>query len=73
MKLVFTTPGETLDSPLDPSFGRARNFLLYDAQTKELLFIVPDEASYDDMERLRFREKRLNEVISPSLPLRTFQ
>lgn len=39
MKLVFTTPGETLDSPLDPSFGRARNFLLYDAQTKELQII----------------------------------
>lgn len=22
-----------MDSPLDPSFGRARNFLLYDLQT----------------------------------------
>jgi len=39
MKLAFTTPGETLDAPLDPSFGRARNFLLYDVQTKELQII----------------------------------
>ncbi len=34
MKLVFTTLGENLDSPLDPSFGRARNFLVYDEQTQ---------------------------------------
>ncbi len=34
MKLVFTTFGETLDSPLDPSFGRARNFVVYDLQTQ---------------------------------------
>ena len=34
MKLAFTTTGETLDSPLDPSFGRARNFLIYDLQTQ---------------------------------------
>ena len=33
MKLVFTTSGENVDSPLDPSFGRARNFLPYDLQT----------------------------------------
>ena len=33
MKLIFTTSGENVDSPLDPSFGRARNFLLYDLQT----------------------------------------
>lgn len=32
MKLVFTTPGDSLDAPLDPSFGRAPNFLLYDTQ-----------------------------------------
>jgi len=34
MKLAFTTLGEKLDSPLDPSFGRARNFLVYDLQTQ---------------------------------------
>ena len=36
MKLAFTTPGEKLDSPLDPSFGRARNFLVYDLQTQAI-------------------------------------
>ncbi len=34
MRLAFTTLGENLDSPLDPSFGRARNFLVYDLQTQ---------------------------------------
>ena len=34
MKVAFTTIGENLDSPLDPSFGRARNFLIYDLQTQ---------------------------------------
>ena len=34
MKLVFTTLGVNLDSQLDPSFGRARNFLVYDLQTQ---------------------------------------
>ena len=33
MKLIFTTAGETLDATLDPSFGRARNFLLYDPES----------------------------------------
>ena len=34
MKLAFTTSGENLDSPLDPSFGRARSFLIYDLTTQ---------------------------------------
>lgn len=33
MKLVFTTTGDTVDAALDPSFGRARNFLLYDLES----------------------------------------
>ncbi len=32
MKIIFTTSGATLDAALDPSFGRARNFLLYDLE-----------------------------------------
>ncbi len=32
MKIALTTPGDTLQSPLDPSFGRASNFLVYDLQ-----------------------------------------
>ena len=39
MKLAFTTVGENLDSPLDPSFGRARNFLVYDLQTQAIEII----------------------------------
>ena len=39
MKLAFTTLGENLDSPLDPSFGRARNFLVYDLQTQAIEII----------------------------------
>ncbi|MBP7865574.1 MAG: NifB/NifX family molybdenum-iron cluster-binding protein [Acidobacteria bacterium] len=30
MKIVFTTTGEGLDAPLDPRFGRAPRFLVYD-------------------------------------------
>jgi predicted Fe-Mo cluster-binding NifX family protein len=33
MKLVFTTTGDNLDALLDPSFGRARNFLLFDLES----------------------------------------
>ena len=34
MKIIFTTSGDTLDAALDPSFGRARNFLLYDLESE---------------------------------------
>jgi predicted Fe-Mo cluster-binding NifX family protein len=30
MKIVFTTPGDGLDSPLDERFGRTPKFLVYD-------------------------------------------
>lgn len=30
MKLAFTTSGDNVAAPLDPSFGRAKGFLLYD-------------------------------------------
>lgn len=33
MKLVFTTTGDNLDALLDPSFGRARNFLIFDLES----------------------------------------
>lgn len=32
MKLAFSTSGETLASPLDPRFGRAPKFLIYDLE-----------------------------------------
>ncbi len=39
MKLAVTTTGETLGAPLDPRFGRAARFLVYDLdqETFELL------------------------------------
>lgn len=39
MKLAFTTSGENLDSALDPSFGRARSFLIYDLATQDFAII----------------------------------
>ncbi len=35
MKIAITTMGEDLNAPLDPRFGRAKKFLIYDTQTKE--------------------------------------
>lgn len=39
MKIAFTTSGANLDAPLDPRFGRAPRFLVYDldANTFELI------------------------------------
>ncbi len=34
MKIVVTAQGETLESPVDPRFGRARFFILTDPDTK---------------------------------------
>lgn len=35
MKLVFTSTGCDLSVTLDPSFGRAANFLIFDLQTQQ--------------------------------------
>lgn len=35
MKIVFTSLGETLDSPIDQRFGRARYFILFDTVTRD--------------------------------------
>ena len=33
MKIVITTQGDSPDSEVDPRFGRAQNFLVYDTET----------------------------------------
>lgn len=33
LKIAFTTTGDSPDSPLDPRFGRATGFLVYDTET----------------------------------------
>ncbi|MCK5844053.1 MAG: NifB/NifX family molybdenum-iron cluster-binding protein [Victivallales bacterium] len=35
MKIVVTSQGETLDSKVDPRFGRAQKFLVIDTETNE--------------------------------------
>jgi predicted Fe-Mo cluster-binding NifX family protein len=35
MKIAISSLGETLDSPVDQRFGRARYFVLYDTDTEE--------------------------------------
>ena len=35
MKLIVTSLGETMESPVDQRFGRARHFILYDTETQE--------------------------------------
>lgn len=39
MKLAFSTSGETLESALDPRFGRAPKFLIYNLQTQSFQVI----------------------------------
>lgn len=36
MKVVITSQGTSLDSPVDPRFGRASTFLLVDTETLEV-------------------------------------
>lgn len=33
MKVAFTTSGNTLDAPMDPRFGRAAGFIVYDTDS----------------------------------------
>lgn len=39
MKICITSQGNTMESPMDPRFGRSKYFLLYDTKTKESEFL----------------------------------
>lgn len=34
MKIAFTTSGSTLNAPMDPRFGRAAGFIIYDTDSR---------------------------------------
>jgi predicted Fe-Mo cluster-binding NifX family protein len=36
MKIVITAQGDSLESPLDPRFGRAKMFVLFDTETEKI-------------------------------------
>lgn len=40
MKICITTKGSTLESPIDPTFGRAQTFLFVDSVTRETEAVV---------------------------------
>ena len=43
MKIAFTTSGWDLDSPLNPSFGRAQNFLIYDTESQAFVIVSNEQ------------------------------
>lgn len=43
MKIALTTSGKDLDSPLDPSFGRAQNFLIHDTESQVIVIISNEQ------------------------------
>lgn len=50
MKIAVTSNGETPDSSVDPRFGRADKFIIYDTDTEELS-AVSSSADRDPNER----------------------
>jgi predicted Fe-Mo cluster-binding NifX family protein len=45
MKIAVTSTGNTLDSQVDPRFGRAANFIVVDTETMEFECITNDAVS----------------------------
>ena len=44
MKVLVTTTGKSLDSPVDPRFGRAELFAVVETETNQLDIVTNDEA-----------------------------
>jgi predicted Fe-Mo cluster-binding NifX family protein len=49
MKIVFTAEGDSWESPIDPRFGRAKMFLVYDEEADTLEAI--DNSETDSMDQ----------------------
>ena len=45
MKIAVTSTGKTMDSDVDPRFGRAANFILLDTETMEFSVLANDNAA----------------------------
>jgi len=45
MKIAFTTSGSDMTAPMDPRFGRAARFLVYDTDQKS--YVVIDNTNVD--------------------------
>lgn len=43
MKIAVTAKGETSDSPVDPRFGRAATFVLFDTETSDFSAVRNDQ------------------------------
>lgn len=44
MKIAITTQGNNLEDMLDPRFGRAQYFMIYDTEKKEVLEVIDNTA-----------------------------
>ena len=44
MKIAVTAKGETIDAPVDPRFGRAATFVLFDTETSGVSAVSNDRA-----------------------------
>jgi len=43
MKIAITCQGESTAEPIDPRFGRAKTFAVYDTDSKEVIFISNEQ------------------------------
>ncbi len=47
MKIAISSTGKSPDSPLDPRFGRASYFLIFDVEKGELIDVIDNRASQE--------------------------
>jgi len=53
MKIAFTTSGDDMSAPMDPRFGRAAKFLIYDTDQKN--FTVIENANFSNAQGVGIR------------------